>query len=201
VACTNVSNAVLSMPDLSEFMPVVDGSQVEPVRDNLSDVEPMEDGNVPGSPVVNTFGQLLKVDGAHCLLLDEMNKPLLELVSPISSPNVLDDKSSEVVTLEENFAVINTPVLADRSSKCDEVLIHTVCAEIHSESDEIVEKPKGGVVAKENVKSHNNAPRVASICKKVNPNQRSRGGRLPDVFSGTGGSGLARVRGHVKYLV
>ena len=92
MACTNVSNAVLSMPDLSEFMPVVDGSQVEPVRDNLSDVEPMEDGNVPGSPVVNTFGQLLKVDGAHCLLLDVMNKPLLELVSPISSPNVLDDK-------------------------------------------------------------------------------------------------------------
>jgi len=104
-----------------------------------------------------------------------MNKPLLELVSPISSPNVLDDKSNEVFTMEKNSAVINTPVLADRSSKRDEVLIHTVHAEIHSESDEIAEKPKGGVVAKENVKSHNNAPRVASTCKKVNPNQRKKG--------------------------
>jgi len=132
VACTNVSNAVPSMPDLSEFMPVVVNGQVEPVRESLCEVEPMEEGIVPYSPVVDSFGQLLKVVGAHCLLLEEMNKPLLELVSPISSPNVLNDKSNEVVTVEKNTAVINTPVLADRSSKRDEVLIHTVSAEIHS---------------------------------------------------------------------
>ena len=135
----------------------------------------MEDGNVPSSSVVDAFGQSLKFDGAHCLLLEEMNKPLLELVSPISSRNVLDVESNEVVTVEKNSAIINTPVLADSSSKCDKVLIHTVRAEIHSESDEVAKKSNGGVVGKENVKSHNNAPRVASTCKKVNPNQRKKG--------------------------
>jgi len=69
------------MPDLSEFMPVIVNGQVQPVNmGNLCDVEAMEEGNVPSSPVVDTFSQLLKVDGAHCLLLEEMNKPLLELV-------------------------------------------------------------------------------------------------------------------------
>ena len=110
VACANDSNAVLSMPDLSEFMPVVASAQVEPVKESLCDVEPMEVGLVPNSPVVDSFEQLLKVDGAHCLLLDEMNKPLLELVSPISSPNVLNDDSREVGTLDKNSVVINTPV-------------------------------------------------------------------------------------------
>ena len=175
VACTNDSNAVLSMPDLSEFMPVVANARVEPVRESLCDVEPMEVGVVPNSPVVDSFGQLLKVDGAHCLLLDEMNKPLLELVSPISSPNVLNDDNIEVVTVEKNSVVINTPVLANRSGEQSEVLIHTVNAEIHSESGEIAKKPKGSVVAKENTRLRNNAPKVASTCKKVNPNQRKKG--------------------------
>ena len=141
----------------------------------MCDVEPMEVGLVPNSPVVDSFGQLLQVDGAHCLLLEEMNRPLLELVSPISSPNVLNDDSKEVVTVEKNSVVINTPVLANESSEQSEVLIHTVNAEIHSESSEIAKKPKGSVVAKENTRSHSNAPKVASVCKKVNPNQRKKG--------------------------
>jgi len=89
----NVQMYLPSMPDLDEFMPVVVNGQVQPVdTENLCEVEPMEEGVVPSSPVVDTFTELLKVDGAHCLLLEEMNKPLLELVSPISSPNVLDDR-------------------------------------------------------------------------------------------------------------
>jgi len=173
--CSNVSNAIPSMPDLSEFMPVIVNGQVQPVNmENLCEVEPMEEGNVPSSPVVDTFTQLLKVDGAHCLLLEEMTKPMLELVSPISSPNVLDDRGSKVVAEEKDSAVISTPVLADKSNKRDKVLTHTVCAEVHSESDKVTKKSEGGAVAKENAKSHNIAPKVASTCKKVNPNQRKK---------------------------
>jgi len=173
--CSNVSNAIQSMPDLSEFMPVVVNGQVQPVNtENLCEVEPMEERNAPSSPVVDTFTQLLKVDGVHCLLLEEMTKPLLELVSPIFSPNVLDDRGNKVVAEEKDSAVITTPILADKSNKHDKVLTHTVCAEVHSESDKVTKKSEGGTVAKENVKSHNIAPKVASTCKKVNPNQRKK---------------------------
>ena len=88
---------------------------------------------------------------------------------------MLNDDSAEVGTLDKNSVVINTPVLAKRSSEQNEVLVHTVSAEIHSESSEIAEKQMGSVAIKENVRSCNNAPRVASVCKKVNPNQRKKG--------------------------
>jgi len=145
------------------------------LTENLCEVEPMEEGIVPGSPVVNTFTELLKVDGAHCLLLDEMCKPLLDLVSPISSPNVLDNRDDKIVAMEKDSAVVSAPILSDKSNKHDKVLTHTVYAEVHSESDKVTKKSEGGAVAKENVKSHNLVSKVASTCKKVNPNQRKKG--------------------------
>jgi len=56
--CSNPDGVIFSMPDLSEFAPVVMDGVVQSADvnlDNLCHVEPMEEGRVTDSPIVDTF--------------------------------------------------------------------------------------------------------------------------------------------------
>jgi len=132
--CSDLSNAILSMPNLDEFMPVVVNGQVQPVdAENLCEVELMEEGVVPSSPVVNSFNDLLKVDDPHCLLLDDLSKPMLDLITPITSPNVLNSGAEEIVSRDKDLTVVSAPNLSCETNKSDKVLKHTEHVKLHSE--------------------------------------------------------------------
>ena len=170
--CSKLDGVVLSMPDLSEFAPVVTNGVVQPVDvllDGLYEDDPMDEGHATDSPILETFEGLLHVENVPDDMLEEINKPLLEIISPITSPVLSDSETEDNIEHVKDIDYSSSSVSPVKSVN---VLKHSRSGQVQMHDLKSSRKHKSSNSVKENDKSQKNAAKVASVCKKVNREQR-----------------------------
>jgi len=172
--CSSLEGVVLSMPDLSEFAPVVTNGVVQPADVSLHSFyegEPMEEGHATDSPIVDNFASLLHVENVSDNMLKEVNKPLLEMITPITSPALGDSEIEDAgdVAKESDYSSSSvSPVKSANISK------HSKPVQVQKHVAKSPRKEKGLKSAKENVKSQRNLVKVTSVCKKVERDHKKK---------------------------
>ena len=174
--CSDSANGIPSMPDLSEFMPtVVDGKVLPADSNGMYDVEPMEQGTVCDSPKVDTFVDLLKVNDANCLILDDLTKPLLDLVTPITSPenkrSDVDEQGQVSETSDSSLSQVTTVKVNENPG----VVKHAEFEQGRLRDTKSPKKPKINKPVKENVKPQSAVVDVTSTGKKSGTDAKKKG--------------------------
>jgi len=177
--CADVPASIPSMPDLSEFIPVVVDGKVQSVSGNdMCDVEPMQQGPVPSSPVVNTFNDLLRVENINGLELDELTKPLLDLVTPITSPEVKRSNASKHESVTDTSDTSQSPDLATTTLKSVALVKQGKSVQGEKKSGKSPRKWKlcrPELLAKENLKPRDGNVGVSSTGKKMIAESKAKG--------------------------
>jgi len=174
--CSESANVIPSMPDLSEFMPTVMDGKVLPVdNDRMSDVEPMEQGTVSDSPKVDTFVDLLKVNDVNCLILDDLTKPLLDLVTSITSPENKRSDVDEQGQVSETSDSSHSLVTTVKANENPGVVKHAEFEQSRLRDTKSLKKPKINKPVKENVKPQSVVVDVTSTGKKSSNDTKKKG--------------------------
>jgi len=166
-SCSKLDGVVLSMPDLSEFAPVVAKGVIQPadvMLDAMYENDPMDEGHATDSPLVDTFDNLLHVDNVPDKMLKEVNEPLLEMLTPIISPVLGDSEIEDTVEMSKETDYSSSSVSPVKTAN---VLAHIKSRHVQKHDPKSDGKHRNSNSAKENDKSQKNTVKVASVCKKV----------------------------------
>jgi len=165
--CSKLDGVVLSMPDLSEFAPVVDKGVVQPADAMLNSMyedDPMDEGHATDSPLVDTFDKLLHVENVPDNMLKEIHEPLLEILAPTISPVLGDSEIEDSVELAREINYSSSSVSPEKTTN---VLAHVKSHQAQKRDPKSYGNRRNSNLTKENDSSEKNAVKVASVCKKV----------------------------------
>jgi len=140
-SCSKLDGVVLSMPDLSEFAPVVEKGVVQPpdvMLDAMYEDDPMDEGHATDSPLIDTFDKLLHVENVPDNMLKEVNEPLLEILAPTISPVLGDSEIEDPVEMSKETDYSSSSVSPVKAAN---VLAHIKSRKVQS----VIRNPTGNI--------------------------------------------------------
>jgi len=104
-------------------------------------------------------------------MLKEINKPLLEMITPITSPSLGDSEIDEVGEIAKESDSSSLSVSPVRTTN---ILNQSESVKDRKHVTKSPDRPKEQKPVKENVKSQKNVVKVASVCKKVERDHKKK---------------------------
>ena len=171
-SCSKLDGVVLSMPDLSEYAPVVEKGVVQPpdvMLDSMYENDPMDEGHATDSPLVDTFDKLLHVENVPNNMLKEVHEPLLEILAPTISPVLGDSEIEDPVEISKETDYSSSSVSPEKTTN---VLAHIKSHQVQKRDPKSYGNHRNSNSTKENVGSQKNTVRWLLFARRLIVNQK-----------------------------